>query len=91
MAGLVSHRATTTMKVTERGDLGPDTYLALIADGLMSQGYVTEALMANHEVKEWVQDLAAELLSMATACPVGTVVERRGDFIMRRAVGQVVG
>ena len=38
MAGLVRHRATTTIKVIEREDLDPETYFVLIADGLESQG-----------------------------------------------------
>ena len=38
MAGLVRHRATTTIKLIEREDLDPETYFVLIADGLESQG-----------------------------------------------------
>jgi hypothetical protein len=34
MAGLVSHGATTTIKVVSRDELDPSTYLALISDGL---------------------------------------------------------
>jgi hypothetical protein len=88
MAGLVSHRATTTMKVTERKDLNPDTYFTLVADGLESQRYVTEELMANRRVKEWVHELADELITLAAGWPVGVVVERRGDLIQRRTLGQ---
>jgi hypothetical protein len=71
MAGLVSHRATTTMKVTERKDLNPDTYFTLIADGLESQRYVTEELIANRRVKEWVHELADELITLAACSYVG--------------------
>lgn len=84
MAGLVSHRATTTMKVVDR-DLDPETYFALIADGLESQGYVTNELMANPNVNQWVHDLTDELIYLAAVCPVGTVVERRGDILAPRA------
>jgi hypothetical protein len=91
MAGLVSHRATTTMKVTEREDLNPDTYLTLIVDGLESQGYVTEESMANRRVKEWVHELAHELITLAAGWPIGTVVERRGDLNQRRTLRQETG
>jgi hypothetical protein len=84
MAGLVSHRATTTMKVVERADLDRQTYFTLIADGLESQGYVTAELMTNRNVKEWVYDLTDLLINLAAGCPVGTVLERRGDLIAPR-------
>lgn len=87
MAGLVSHRATTTVRVVEREDLDPETYFALIADGLASQGYVTEELMANRNVDEWVHDLTDELIYLAANCSVGTVLERRGDVIAPRTPG----
>jgi hypothetical protein len=88
MAGLVSHLATTTMKVIERPDLDPDLYFTLIADGLQSQGYVTAELMTIPNVNEWVHDLTDELICLAAGCPVGTVLERRGDLLMPRTVGQ---
>lgn len=84
MAGLVSHRATTTMKVVEREDLDADTYFALIADGLGSQGYVTEELMTDRDVNEWIRGLTDELIELAAGCPVGTVLERRGDVVASR-------
>jgi hypothetical protein len=84
MAGLVSHRATTTMKVIERPNLNPATYFTLIANGLQSQGYVTEELMASPDVNEWVHDLTDELIYLAAGYPVGTVLERRGDLIKQR-------
>jgi hypothetical protein len=85
MGGAVSHRATTTMQVTERSDLNADAYFGLIADSLESQGYVNERLLTKAEVEDWVRDLSEELISLAAPWPVGTVVERRGDFIMLRA------
>jgi hypothetical protein len=84
MAGLASHRATTTMKVVERDDLDPDTYFALTADGLHSQGYVKEALLDNPNVVAWVRELADELIDVAASWPAGTVLERRGDVIAAR-------
>lgn len=88
MAGLVSQRATTTIKVAEQVDLDPDIYFTLIADGLQSQGYVTEDLMEKPNVSDWVHDLTDELIYLAGRCPVGTVLERRGDVIVPRILEQ---
>ena len=44
MAGMVSWRATTTVKVVEREDLDPTNYYTLVVDALESQGYVTKEL-----------------------------------------------
>jgi hypothetical protein len=81
MAGLVSQRATTTIKVVAREELVPSTYFALISDGLTKQGYVTEELRTKPDVNEWLRDLTHELISIANAFEVTTVLERRGDFI----------
>ena len=81
MAGLVSHLATTTIEVVDREGLNPDTYFMLISDGLRDQGYVTDDLMRNGKVNEWLRDIADELMWMADAFPAGTVLERRGDVV----------
>ena len=88
MAGAASHRATTTIKVADREELDPGTYLMLISDGLRQQGYVTDELMREPDVNEWLRDLADELLGIADAFPVETVLERRGDLVnVRRSRG----
>jgi hypothetical protein len=84
MAGTMSHRATTTIKVTHRKDLDPDTYFTLIRDALMDQGYVTKGLLADPGVNEWLRDITLELTCMARSFEVGTILERRGDFIFER-------
>jgi hypothetical protein len=81
MAGIVSHRATTTMKVADKDGLDPDTYFTLISDGLKDQGYVTDALKADPEVNEWLHHLTDELMYLAGRVPPGTVLEWRGEFI----------
>ncbi len=85
MAGLASHRATTTMKVIERPDLDPKTYSALISDGYQKQGYLNEDLLADAEVRAWLRDAIDELIQLADPWPVGTVLERRGDVIRLRS------
>ena len=84
MAGAASHRATTTMKVIDRHDLHPSVYFELISDSLESQGYVTAELLGQPNVSAWMQDLTDELICIADNFPVGTVLERRGDFIGSR-------
>jgi hypothetical protein len=61
LAGMVSHRATTTIKVTRREELDPDTYFKLIADAHRDQGYVTTELIKDPEVNEWLRDITDEL------------------------------
>lgn len=84
MAGLVSHRATTTIKVIDREELDPDTYFMLISDGLRAQGYVPKELVGNPNVNEWLRDVTDELMSIADAFEVTTVLERRGDLVNER-------
>ncbi|MGH2698499.1 MAG: DUF7715 family protein [Actinomycetota bacterium] len=87
MAGIVSYRATTTIKVVHREEINPDTYFMLISDGLRDQGYVTKELLTNREVNDWLRDLTGDLVGMAGAFEVG-VLERRGDFVnVRRTLG----
>jgi hypothetical protein len=84
MAGSVSHRATTTVKVLERNDLTRDSYLVLITDSLESQGYVSQELMRKPEVTEWVEALTDDLIRIAARFPAGTVLERRGELMRLR-------
>lgn len=87
MAGTVSNRATTTIKVAHRDEFDPDTYFMLIADALRDQGYVPRELMMIRDVKEWMRDMTGELVHLAGGFEVGTVVERRGDLLnVRRSV-----
>jgi hypothetical protein len=84
MAGLVSKSATTTIKVAAREELDPSTYFVLISDGLREQGYVTEELMRDPNVNEWLHDITDELMCIADAFAVATVLERRGDIVSVR-------
>lgn len=84
MAGLASHRATTTVEVADRAELSPRTYFRLISDSLRDQGYITEELKEDPDVIEWLRCMTDELMLVAHAFPVGTVLERRGDVISVR-------
>jgi len=81
MAGVVSHRATTTVKVVERNDLDPHTYCTFIADALASMGYVPENVREEPGVQEWLRDLGHELIFLASNVAPGAVLERRGEYL----------
>jgi len=88
MAGMTSHRATSTMKVVERTDLDRGIYFELVAESLKAQGYLTDALMETPEVNEWVHHLSDELIHLAARAPVGAVLERRDDILQIRTPQQ---
>ena len=44
--------------------------------------------MDKPNVSDWVHDLTDELIYLAGRCPVGTVLERRGDVIVPRILEQ---
>ena len=84
LAGLASHRATTTIQVEDRTELDPDTYFMLISGSLRDQGYVTPRPMADPKVNQWLWDITDELMHIAGTFPVATVLERRGDLVSVR-------
>ena len=86
LAGAASHRATTTVKVVERPDLDARAYRALVVDSLESQGFVNDELLTDRDVLEWVDDLMDDLIRVAETFPAGTILERRGDFLMARSL-----
>jgi hypothetical protein len=92
MGGLMSHLATTTVKVADIESLDPETYFRLIAESLNDQGYVSNELMEVPDVSDWLHDLTDELMLIAEVFPVGTVLERRGDSLgVRQSLGQRAG
>lgn len=85
MAGLGSHRATTTIQVIERSELDRCSYLELIRDGLKRQGWLPEEVDGDPEVEEWLNEEVDTLLSTAAHFDPGTVLERRGNSVFVRA------
>jgi len=48
--------------------------------------------MTKREVNDWLHDVIDDLMYIAGTFEVGTVLERRGDFVnVRRALGQEAG
>lgn len=85
MVGIASHRATTTVKVVDRDDLDPNTYADLIVDAYKIQGYVTDELQEDPEVREWLQQQVDDLVRAARLFTPGGVLERRGDILSLRS------
>lgn len=82
-AGMASSRATTTALVVERMDLGlPDMSNAL-ADSLERQGWLTGERSSDDD--ELFRLLFQRLLVSASHFPVGSVIERDGHLLRRRA------
>ena len=88
MAGLASHRATSTLKVVDRPELDRNEYCQLVAEGLKEQGYLPDRLRGDPEVEEWLRDFVEDLISSAAAFEPGTVLERRSDFLQIRSTSQ---
>jgi hypothetical protein len=86
MSGMVSHLATTTIKVVHREELDPDIYFELFSECLSDLGYVPKHLKANPDVLEWLREGANVLIDLAEGFEVGTVLERRDDFLNVRAI-----
>jgi hypothetical protein len=84
MAGLASHRATSTILVSDRPELDRATYAQVVADGLKEQGYLPDRLRGNPEVEQWLREFVEDLVTSADAFEAGTVLERRGDFLHLR-------
>ena len=84
MAGLASHRATTTMMVADRVDLDLATYSDLVVGGIKEQGYLPEELRGDPEVQEWLRTFVDDLVNSAAGFEPGTVLERAGDGLRPR-------
>ncbi len=82
-AGMASSRATTTALVVERHDLGlPDLSNAL-SDSLERQGWISTGWTTDDE--ELFRQLFQRLLVSASHFPVGSIIERDGHLLKRRA------
>lgn len=88
MAGLASHRATSTLKVVDRPELDRMEYFQLVSEGLKEQGYLPDRLRGDPEVEEWLRDFVEDLIGSAAAFDPGTILERRGDFLQVRSTSK---
>ena len=77
-AGLASHKATTTARVTEKGHT-EGQYIAAYRLSKVRAGWVKPG-----EDPAWVREQAKEMLRIASCFTCGTIVEKRGDDIVER-------
>lgn len=78
--GLDSRRVTTTAEIVER-DLTAQQYRSLFHDSLVRAGLPAD----DAEIRDAAYRSADQLLRVASAWPVGTVVESAGDTVRVRA------
>lgn len=74
--GAVSHKATTTAMVVAIDDLDEDDYAGLLVKAYRASG------RSLAEIGEY--QLVEEMIGIAAAHPVGTILEKRGDRIQPR-------
>lgn len=77
--GLTSHRATTTATVRDIPDISRDDYVSAIRGSLEDQGWGGNG----------AEQIADDMLELASAFPCDAVIERRLDTIqVRQMVGR---
>jgi hypothetical protein len=84
-AGMVSHKAATTVIVADRPDFTTDDLHAAIDTSLLDAGWL--GLGDAEYQTSFKQDVYAEVAGMydfANQLPIGTVVERRGNKLQTR-------
>ncbi|MGF1596143.1 MAG: hypothetical protein ACFCVK_04315 [Acidimicrobiales bacterium] len=85
--GLASNRAITTALVVDRHDLHPLDLCDLLADSLQRQGRLTPAVDTADAADgdDLLRPLFQRLLVAAAHFPVGSIIERDGHQVTRRA------
>lgn len=82
-AGMASSRASTTALVVERNDLAVQDLSNALSDSLERQGRLSGGWSADDE--ELFRLLFQRLLVSGSHFPVGSVIEREGHLLRRRA------
>jgi hypothetical protein len=83
MAGVQSHKATTTFKVKVREDSFMTQYEVEIAQSLIDGGWYKTI----DEAKPVAKQMASELTCHANLFPANSILEKRGNLIKMRVVG----
>lgn len=83
MAGLESHKATTTFQVVNR-DITREDFEQKLRDSLVDAGWA--GLMSQEELEAQIKEDADELLRLAEYFPLGRILEKRGRNIQTRKV-----
>ena len=81
MGGLISHKATTTIRVVER-EMTTEQYVQAVYDSYVSGGWA--AIDTGEDWKEIAQADVEDLLQIADTFPLNSVLEKRGNtFVLR--------
>jgi hypothetical protein len=80
MSGIVTHKATTTMKVIDV-DIRPTQLLPALVEGIRE---AWGTVMKDKEIIEMARNDLRELLQLADVFTVGKIVERRGNKYQTR-------
>lgn len=82
-AGMASARASTTCLVVDRPDLEPMDLFHLLSDSLERQGWVGD--MRTDEDDDGLRLVFQRLLAAGAHFPAGSILERDGQILRRRA------
>jgi hypothetical protein len=82
-AGLSSHRATTTARVVNRPELAESTYVELLLDDAVANGFGP----IDDQLRALVANEADHLVRLARELPLGSVLERVDRTTAIRRVG----
>lgn len=87
-AGVTSHRSTTTAEIVDRA-LTEDEVVDAVRDSLRAAGWL-DGLPANSagQARALAGSVVLDLLTVATALPLGTVVGRDGSRLRIRHPGR---
>lgn len=83
MGGLLTGGATTTMEVIDDPDMTRAGLLQLLRARDERNGWA--AILTADELADHLDSELTELLQIAEACPVGTVLEKRGPVMQTRS------
>ena len=83
MCGIISQKATTTMKVVDRPDLTKEDYITELIHSMIAAGW---GKANSKKLRQWVEVDAKELLRIAAYFKTGTIVEKRGNKFQERFI-----
>lgn len=86
-AGMASNRGTTTAMVVERLDLQLQDLWTALSDSLERQCRVSPDGWSDDET-ELFRTLFQRMLATASHFPIGSIIERNGDHVRRRAMAE---
>jgi hypothetical protein len=84
-AGMASNRATTTALVVDRPDLTVADVRRALVDSMERQGPIEGAILGDGRT---VQELFQRLLAAVAHFQVGSIIEREGNLLRRRALAE---